>query len=186
MQDSIRDAFMVALERRGYSVNTTDPEELEEAAADLIEQKPLVQAYVIDQARDKMIGGEAAMAVIYSGEVIYTQRENPDLCYSVPKEGSNVWIDGWVVTKRARNPEAAMKWIDFMCRPDIALMNFDFITYSTPNTAARDMIEDEDIRNSEVAYPAEDVLERCDTYSYLGEEGDALYNRMWKKVKSGS
>ena len=79
-----------------------------------------------------------------------------------------------------------MKWIDFMCRPDIALMNFDFITYSTPNTAARDMIEDEDIRNSEVAYPAEDVLERCDTYSYLGEEGDALYNRMWKKVKSGS
>lgn len=186
MQDSIRDAFMVALERRGYSVNTTDPEELEEAAADLIEQKPLVQAYVIDQARDKMIGGEAAMAVIYSGEVIYTQRENPDLCYSVPKEGSNVWIDGWVVTKRARNPEAAMKWIDFMCRPDIALMNFDFITYSTPNTAARDMIEDEDIRNSEVAYPGEDVLERCDTYSYLGEEGDALYNRMWKKVKSGS
>lgn len=186
MQDSIRDAFMVALERRGYSVNTTDPEELEEAAADLIEQKPLVQAYVIDQARDKMIGGEAAMAVIYSGEVIYAQRENPDLCYSVPKEGSNVWIDGWVVTKRARNPEAAMKWIDFMCRPDIALMNFDFITYSTPNTAARDMIEDEDIRNSEVAYPGEDVLERCDTYSYLGEEGDALYNRMWKKVKSGS
>jgi len=186
MQDSIRDAFMVALERRGYSVNTTDPSELEEAAADLIEQKPLVQAYVIDQARDKMIGGEAAMAVIYSGEVIYAQRENPDLCYSVPKEGSNVWIDGWVVTKRARNPEAAMKWIDFMCRPDIALMNFDFITYSTPNTAARDMIEDEDIRNSEVAYPAEDVLERCDTYSYLGEEGDALYNRMWKKVKSGS
>lgn len=186
MQDSIRDAFMVALERRGYSVNTTDPSELEEAAADLIEQKPLVQAYVIDQARDKMIGGEAAMAVIYSGEVIYAQRENPDLCYSVPKEGSNVWIDGWVVTKRARNPEAAMKWIDFMCRPDIALMNFDFITYSTPNTAARDMIEDEDIRNSEVAYPSEDVLERCDTYSYLGEEGDALYNRMWKKVKSGS
>lgn len=186
MQDSIRDAFMVALERRGYSVNTTDPSELEDAAADLIEQKPLVQAYVIDQARDKMIGGEAAMAVIYSGEVIYAQRENPDLCYSVPKEGSNVWIDGWVVTKRARNPEAAMKWIDFMCRPDIALMNFDFITYSTPNTAARDMIEDEDIRNSEVAYPAEDVLERCDTYSYLGEEGDALYNRMWKKVKSGS
>ena len=186
MQDSIRDAFMVALERRGYSVNSTDPKELEEAAADLIEQKPLVQAYVIDQARDKMIGGEAALAVIYSGEVIYTQRENPDLEYCVPDEGSNVWIDGWVVTKRARNPEAAMKWIDFMCRPDIALMNFDFITYSTPNTVARDMIDDEAIRNSEVAFPGDDVLGRCDTYSYLGEEGDALYNRMWKKVKSGS
>ena len=185
MQDSIRDAFMVAEKRRGYSLNTTDPAELSAAADDLIKQRPLVQAYVIDQARDKMIGGEAALAVIYSGEVIYTQRENPDLLYSVPDEGSNVWIDGWVVTKHARNPEAAMKWIDFMCRPEIALMNFDFITYSTPNTAAREMIEDEAIRDSEVAYPPEEILERCDTYSYLGEEGDALYNEMWKKVKSG-
>ncbi len=185
MQDSIRDAFMVALARRGYSINTTDPSELQEAADDLIAQRPLVQAYVIDQARDKMIGEEAALAVIYSGEGIYTQRENKNLEYCVPEEGSNVWIDAWVVTKHARNPEAAMKWIDFLCRPDIALMNFDFITYSTPNTAARDMIEDEDIRNSEVAYPKEDVLERCDTYVYLGEDGDALYSDMWKKVKSG-
>ncbi|MBO5552088.1 MAG: extracellular solute-binding protein, partial [Lachnospiraceae bacterium] len=114
MQDSIRDAFMVALERRGFSLNSTDPEELELAAEDLIAQRPLVQAYVIDQARDKMIGGEAAMAVTYSGEVIYAQRENPDLDFSVPEEGSNVWIDSWVVTKKAKNPEAAMKWIDFM------------------------------------------------------------------------
>ncbi|MBQ4482501.1 MAG: extracellular solute-binding protein [Lachnospiraceae bacterium] len=185
MQDSIRDAFMVALARRGYSINTTDPEELKEAADDLIAQRPLVQAYVIDQARDKMIGEEAALAVIYSGEVIYTQRENKNLEYCVPEEGSNVWIDAWVVTKHARNPEAAMKWIDFLCRPDIALMNFDFITYSTPNTAAREMIEEEDIRNSEVAYPGEDVLKRCSTYVYLGEDGDTLYSDMWKKVKSG-
>ena len=185
MQDSIRDAFMVALARRGYSINTTDPKELKEAADDLIAQRPLVRAYVIDQARDKMIGEEAALAVIYSGEVIYTQRENKNLEYCVPEEGSNVWIDAWVVTKHARNPEAAMKWIDFLCRPDIALMNFDFITYSTPNTAAREMIEEEDIRNSEVAYPGEDVLKRCSTYVYLGEDGDTLYSDMWKKVKSG-
>lgn len=185
MQDSIRDAFMVALERNGYSINSKDPAELSEAADDLINQRPLVQAYVIDQARDKMIGGEAALAVIYSGEVIYTQRENPDLGYSVPDEGSNVWIDAWVVTKKARNPEAAMKWIDFLCRPEIALMNFDYITYSTPNEVAREMIEEEEIRNSEVAFPDESILNRCDTYSYLGEDGDALYNEMWKKVKSG-
>ena len=186
MQDSIRDAFTVALKRNGYSLNSTDPAELEKAAEDMIAQRPLVQAYVVDQARDKMIGGEAALAVIYSGEVLYTQRENPDLEYSVPDEGTNVWIDAWVVTKKARNPEAAMKWIDFMCRPDIALMNFDFITYSTPNEAAREMIEDEDIRNSEAIFPDESILKRCETISYLGEEGDALYNEMWKKVKSGN
>ncbi|MBO6147029.1 MAG: extracellular solute-binding protein [Lachnospiraceae bacterium] len=186
MQDSIRDAFTVALKRNGYSLNSTDPAELEKAAEDMIAQRPLVQAYVVDQARDKMIGGEAALAVIYSGEVLYTQRENPDLEYSVPDEGTNVWIDAWVVTKKARNPEAAMKWIDFLCRPEIALMNFDFITYSTPNEAAREMIEDEDIRNSEAIFPDESILKKCETMSYLGEEGDALYNEMWKKVKSGN
>lgn len=185
MQDSIRDAFMVALKRRGFSLNTKDPGELELATEDLIAQRPLVQAYVIDQARDKMIGGEAALAVTYSGEVLYAQNENPDLEYSVPDEGSNVWIDSWVVTKKAKNPEAAMKWIDFLCRPEIALMNFDFVTYSTPNIKARELIEDENVRNSEVAYPGNDILKRCDAYSYLGEDGDLLYSNMWKKVKSG-
>ena len=186
MQDSIRDAFMVALSKNGFSVNSTDPAELEIAAQSLIDQSPLVQAYVIDQVRDKMIGNEAALGVIYSGEAIYTQRENPDLEYVVPKEGSNVWLDGWGITKNAKNPENAHKWIEFMCRPDIAYLNFDYITYSTPNTGARDLIEDEDIRNSEIAFPGDEVLDRCDTFSYLGPEADAMYNELWKKVKSGN
>ncbi len=184
MQDSIRDAFMVALARRGYSINTTDPAEIDTATADLIAQAPLVQAYVIDQVRDKMIGNEAALGVIYSGEAIYTKRENADLEYVIPKEGSNVWIDAWVISREARNAENALKWIDFLCRPDIALMNFEYITYSTPNIAAQEMIEDEEIRNSAVAFPDEETLNRCDTYISLGEEGDRLYNEAWKKVKS--
>ena len=93
MQDSVRDAFMVALKRNGDSLNSVDVNELNKAANDLIEQKPLVQAYVVDQVRDKMIGNEAALGVIYSGEAGYTQRENPDLEYVIPREGSNVWID---------------------------------------------------------------------------------------------
>ena len=84
MQDSVRDAFMVALKRLGYSMNTTDEAQVKEATQTLIDQKPLVQAYVIDQVRDKMIGNEAAIGVIYSGEAIYTQRENPDLEYVIP------------------------------------------------------------------------------------------------------
>ena len=93
MQDSVRDAFMTALKLNGCSMNSLDEGELEAAKNSLIDQKPLVQAYVIDQVRDKMIGGEAAIGVIYSGEAIYTQRENPDLEYVIPKEGTNVWID---------------------------------------------------------------------------------------------
>ena len=184
MQDSVRDAFMVAEKKNGFSMNTLDEAELQTAKEDLIAQKGLVQAYVIDQVRDKMIGNEAAIGVIYSGEAIYTQRENPDLEYVIPEEGTNVWIDSWVILKDAPNKENAEKFIDFMCRPDIALMNFDYITYSTPNDAARELIEDEEIKNSEIAFPDLTQYDNLETFVYLGEEGDTLYNELWKEVKS--
>ncbi len=184
MQESVRDLFMVALKELGYSMNSTDKQELEEAKDLLIKQAPLVQAYVIDQVRDKMIGGEAALGVIYSGEAIYTQRENPDLAYVIPEEGTNVWIDGWVIPKNAPNKENAEKFIDFMCRGDIALLNFEYITYSTPNTAAQALIEDDDIRNSEIAFPDLSKYNNLEVFSYLGEDAEALYNELWKEVKS--
>lgn len=184
MQESVRDLFMVALKKLGYSMNTTDETELQEAKDLLIQQKPLVQAYVIDQVRDKMIGGEAALGVIYSGEAIYTQRENPDLVYVIPEEGTNVWIDGWVIPKAAPNKENAEKFIDFMCRGEIALMNFEYITYSTPNTAAQELIEDDDIKNSEIAFPDLKKYNNMETFSYLGEDADSLYNHLWKEIKS--
>lgn len=184
MQDSVRDAFMVALKKLGYSMNSTDKKELERAKEALIEQKPLTQAYVVDQVRDKMIGNEAAIGVIYSGEAIYTQRENPDLEYVIPKEGTNVWIDSWCILKSAPNKENAEKFINFLCRPDIALMNFEYITYSTPNTEARNLIEDEAIRNSEIAFPDLSKYNNLETFQYLGEDADKLYNTFWKEVKS--
>lgn len=184
MQDSVRDAFMVAEKLNGDSMNTLDLTELTAAKDLLIKQKPLVQAYVVDQVRDKMIGGEAAIGVIYSGEAIYTQKENPDLVYVIPEEGTNVWIDSWVILKNAPNKENAEKFIDFMCRADIALMNFDYITYSTPNIAARELIEDESIKYSEIAFPDLSQYDNLETYVYLGEDGDSLYNELWKEVKA--
>ena len=184
MIDSVRDAFGIALSYLGYDLNSTDLAQIEEAKQLLSQQYPLVQAYVVDQVRDKMIGGEAAIGVIYSGEAIFTQRENPDLEYVVPKEGSNVWIDGWVIPKNYRNKENAEAFINFMCRPEIALKNFEYITYSTPNAAARALITDEDIKNSSVAFPDKSVLDRCLTYRYLGEEMESLYIDKWNEVKS--
>lgn len=184
MQDSVRDAFAVALKTLGYSLNSTSIHELTQAKDLLVQQKPLVQAYVIDQVRDKMIGSEAAIGVIYSGEAIYTQTENPDLAYVVPKEGSNMWIDSWVMPKNAPNKENAEKFLDFLCRPEIALMNFEYITYSTPNEKARELIEDPAIRNSEIAFPGDSILSRCETFTYLGEDADEVYNQLWREVKS--
>lgn len=184
MQDSVRDAFMVAEEILGYDINTTKEDEVSKAADLLIKQKPLVQAYVIDQVRDKMIGGEAALGVIYSGEAIYTKRENPDLEYVIPKEGTNVWIDSWVIPKDAKNVENAEKFLNYLCRGDVAEKNFEYITYSTPNKAARELIDDPDIKNSTVAFPTADMLKNSEVYTYIGEDGDALYNKYWEKVKS--
>lgn len=184
MIDSVRDAFGITLAYLGYDMNTTDESQLEEAKKLLQKQYPLVQAYVVDQVRDKMIGGEAALGVIYSGEAIFTKRENPDLEYVVPKEGSNVWIDAWVIPKNCRNKENAEIFINYMCDGEVALKNFEYITYSTPNTKAREMITDEDIKNSQVAFPDQAILDRCDTYRYLGEENEALYIVKWNEVKS--
>ena len=165
MQDSVRDAFMVALKLLGYSSNSTKEAELQEAKEALIKQKPIVQAYVVDQVRDKMISGEAAIGVIYSGEALYTQYENPDLEYVVPKEGSNVWQDSWVIPKNAKH-----------------VMNFEYITYSIPNTTAIEML-DEEMQNSEVAFPNLENYE-LEVYQYLGEDMDTLYSNLWKQVKS--
>lgn len=162
---------------------STDEAQLEEAKQALTDQKSIVQAYVIDQVRDKMIGGEAAIGVIYSGEAIFTKSENPDLEYVIPKEGTNLWLDCWVIPKNAKHVENAEKFLNFLCRPDIALMNFDYITYSTPNTTARDMIEDEEIRNSEIAFPDLSKYD-LEVYNYLGEDVERIYNNLWKQVKS--
>lgn len=189
MQDSVRDAFMVALKSLGYSMNTENLQELQEARQLLIAQKPLVQAYVIDQVRDKMIGGEAAIGVIYSGEMLYIQEEvaaqelDYSLEYVIPEEGTNLWIDGWVIPAGARNKENAEKWIDFLCRPDIALKNFEYITYATPNKAAKDMLDEETQANKAV-FPDAEQLINCEVFKYLGDETDAIYNNLWKEVKS--
>ena len=189
MQDSVRDAFMVALKSLGYSMNTTNEAEIAEARDLLIKQKPLVQAYVIDQVRDKMIGGEAAMGVIYSGEMLYIQQEVADLGldysleYVIPEEGTNLWLDSWVIPANAPNKENAEKWINFLCRPDIAVKNFEYITYATPNKAAFEILDPEYQENKSV-FPDTDELENSEVYSYLGTEADDLYNALWKEVKS--
>ena len=189
MQDSVRDAFMVALKKDGYSMNSESKDELEQAKQELIHQKPLVQAYVIDQVRDKMIGGEAAVGVIYSGEMLYIQDEvaslglDYDLEYVIPEEGTNLWLDSWVIPKNAKNKENAEKWIDFMCRPEIAKANFEYITYPTPNKGAFELL-DEDMQNNKAVFPDIDSLKDSEVYQYLGDDTDAIYNELWKEVKA--
>ena len=136
-----------------------------------------------------MIAGVAGLAVIYSGEMLYIQNEvkasgkDWELKYVIPKEGSNLWLDSWVIPKNAPNKENAEKWIDFMCRADIAKKNFEYITYPTPNTAAFDLL-DKELQENKAVFPDQKLLKNCEVFEYLGEETDELYNNLWKEVKS--
>ena len=103
--------------------------------------------------------------------------------YVIPEEGTNVWLDSWVVPKNAKNKENAEKWINFLCRPDVAVKNFEYITYATPNKAAKEML-DEEIQNNKAVFPDAKQLKNCEVYRYLGDEADELYNSLWKEVKS--
>lgn len=189
MQDSVRDAFMVALKCLGYSLNSADPGELREAADLLLAQKPLVQAYVVDQVRDKMLNGEAAIGVIYSGELLYLQEEaealglDYELKYVVPEEGTNIWLDSWVIPYNARNKENAEKWINFLCRPDIARKNFEYITYATPNFVARWTLEEKYRTNTDV-FPDLSKMTNSEVYRYLGDDANEIYNELWKEIKA--
>ena len=98
-------------------------------------------------------------------------------------EGTNVWIDSWVIPSNAKNKENAEAWINFMCRPDIAKMNFEYITYPTPNKGAFDLL-DEDLQNNKAVFPDIESLDNSEVFQYLGDEVDTIYNNLWKEVKS--
>ena len=183
MQDSARDSMMIPLKLMGKSLNETDKDVLAEAQAMLKKQKPLVQAYVIDEVKEKLINSEAALGVIFSGEAMNILNANPNMAFVIPKEGTNFWIDGWVITKDAQNVDNAHKFIDFMCRPDVAAINFEYLGYSTPNTGVRELVEDETIKNSPIAFPSPDVYKGQETYKYLGNQMDEYYNNLWMQVK---
>ena len=182
MMDSQRDSIMVALKKLGFDMNTRDEGELEQAKEALITQKPLVLAYVGDEGKDKLINEEAAMMVAWSGDAVYMMRENEDLEYVIPIEGSNYWVDGMVIPKGAKNKAGAEKYIDFLCRADISAMNAEYIGYSTPIKEARALLPEEDA-NSDVAYPSEEVTDQLEVFT---DPSDIVkvYDRIWTEVKA--
>ncbi|MGN0293061.1 MAG: PotD/PotF family extracellular solute-binding protein [Lachnospiraceae bacterium] len=182
MYNSVRDAFVAPLRLLNQDINSLDDAALRTATDMLIEQKPLVQSYVMDQIKDLMICGSASLAMCYSGEVLAMQEENPDLAYALPEEGSNFFIDSWVIPANAENKENAEAWINFLNKPEIALKNFEYITYSTPNTGAQELIDEELLSNPAV-FPDEKILKKCTIFHTLGSEGDAKMNDLWMEVK---
>ena len=180
MYNSMRDSFVPALIKLGYSINTRSLDELTQARDLLIAQKPLVHAYMGDTVRDSMINDEAALALIFSGDAVYCMEENPALAYSVPMEGSNIWFDAVVIPKGARNKDKAEAFIDYLCRPDIALRNTEYIGFSTVNTETLKMLPP-DLLENPAYWPSDEIIDRCVIFLDLGDFA-VEFNNAWTMV----
>lgn len=184
MPNSERDAFFVALTKLGYDPNTTNEAELTAAAELLKTQKSDVQAYLLDEAaRVKIEAENADLAVIYNGEAYLAFENNPDLAFAVPEEGTCMWLDSFAIPANAKNKEYAELFLNFLCREDIAKMNFEYIYYSTPNKAVVDSLDSE-IVAEEAIFPSLEVQQKAAVFKYLGKECEELYSRLWKDVRS--
>ena len=184
MFDNPRDAFAIAELMLGYSLNTESSEELQAAADKLTQQKKVVQGYVMDEIFDKMAAGDAWIAPYYAGDALTILEQNEDLRFVVPKSGTNLFIDAICIPSCAKQKEAAEMYINFLCEPDIAFANIDYICYSTPHSAAFDML-DEETRTSTVSYPDEEfIAAETEIFVNLSDEANREMQELWTKMKS--
>lgn len=180
MFNSVRDTMGIALKYLGYSMNSTNVNEIKEAADLLIKQKPIVKAWFVDQVKDAMINDEAALATVWSGDANYIMSENPKLKYVVPKEGSNKWFDCMMIPKDAPNKAGAEAFINFLTDPENSLENVNYIQYYTPNWKTHEMLDD-DVKES---YPTDETLDNCEIFIDLDRNSLRLYDDEWIRIGS--
>ena len=185
-----RDAFGNALIYLGYSVNTTNEDEIRQAY-DLIadaNKRGIFQGKVMDEVFNKMEQGNAAIATYYAGDYLTMYEVNPDLAYVLPEEGANWFVDAWCILKNAQHVSEAEEWINFLASTESSLANMDYIWYASPNTEALEKYpeyyketygEDLDMDLYNIMAPSAEVLKKCENYVVLPEETRNLYNDLW-------
>ena len=183
MYNNSRDALGITLIKNGADVNTTDTATLDAAAQGVKELKKNLQAFVSDEIFNLMESGSAYMAPAYGGDVLTMMEENSDLAYVVPEEGTNLFVDAMCVVKGSKNKEAAEKYIDFLCREDIAALNRAETCYSTPQQQVFENLDDE-TKNELIAYPTDDILDKSQVYTNLPQETLDYYSTLWTDIKN--
>ena len=193
MINNSRDAIGAALLSLGYSLNTTDESQLEEAF-NLIKQAKdngVYQAFVMDEVFGKMEGGNAAIAMYYAGDYLTMLENNEDLAFVIPEEGSNWFVDAMCVLKSSQHKDEAEEWINFIASTDANLANMDYIWYASPNTEALEEypayyqeVNDEELDPElyEIMAPSEETLARCELYENLPKATLRLYDSLWTRL----
>ena len=185
MFNNSRDAIGVALKYLGYSYNTTDEAQIKEAVDLLIQQKPLVQSYVMDEIFEKMQSGSAAIGAYYYGDFLTMKEVNPDLAFCLPEEGTNLYVDAMCIPKSAENKENAEIFINYMCSTAAGLKNCEEIWYSSPLLSVREELDPE-VSGDPYAYPDESILAQCESFKNLPADTLALYDSEWTRLMLAS
>ena len=185
MFNNSRDAIGIALKQLGYSYNTTDENQIKEAVDLLIQQKPLVQSYVMDDIFEKMQSGSAAIGAYYYGDFLTMQEVNPDLAFCLPEEGTNLYVDAMCIPKNAENKENAEIFINYMCSTQAGLKNCEEIWYSSPLLSVREELDPE-VSGDPYAYPDESILAQCESFKNLPADTLALYDSEWTRLMLAS
>ena len=185
MFNNSRDAIGLALKYLGYSYNTTDKAEIAEAVDLLIQQKPLVNSYGMDDIFEKMQSGSVAIGAYYYGDFLTMQEVNPDLAFCLPEEGTNLYVDAMCIPKNAENKENAEAFINYMCSTSAGLKNCEEIWYSTPLLSVREELDPE-VAADPYAYPDESILAQCESFKNLPEDILALYDSEWTRLMLAS
>ncbi len=184
MYDSERDAFMIALKALGYSMNTSDPDEIQEAYDWLVLQRDTMDpVYATDDVIDNMISGNKSIAVVYSGDGAYIMAENEDLDFMMPEEGTNLWYDAMVITKDCENIELAHEFIDFMLEEDVAYINTQYVGYSSPVMAVYERMQEDDYEGID-AYVPRVGYENDEIFHNQDSATKKLFAELWTKVKA--
>lgn len=183
MFNNSRDAYAIGAFKMGKSINPATTAEVDEVVEELKAQKPLVQAYVMDEIFDKMIGGEAAIGVYYSGDAITMIDDNPDLAWVFPEEGSVLSVDCMCIPATSTQQEAAEMFINFMCEVDVGAANAEYIGYTTPMDAVWEVL-DEELKYSEIAYPSEEIAAKEQVFTALSDEVNSELDMKWSEMKS--
>ena len=184
MFDNSRDSFGIAMRLLGYSFNTEDEQQWREAADLLVQQAPLVQSYAMDQIFQKMESGEAWIAPYYSGDAAILVEENDNIAFSVPEEGTNYFVDAICIPRTSTHKAEAEAYINFLCDPEISYENCSYIGYSTPETAAKEMMDPE-ITENEMYYPSEETIANTEVFIHLSDTTNQLLDSLWAEVKMG-
>ena len=175
------DVIEVALKYLGYSLNSGDPMEIDEAAQVLIEAKPMIKAFAPDTGQDLLIAGEVDVCMEWNGDILQVMEEDDDLAYVVPAEGSILWEDDMCIPKGGPNPDNAHAFINYILTGEVHGAIAEYIRYPCPNAAALDYIPEAD-KNNPSLYPPRDVLERCEVSVYKGEQIEALHEEALTRV----